>query len=86
MDDISQWIHKDILACKYVAYSCETGDSGTPHLQGYCCFSKNRRLGAMKDLLPRAHWETMKGNINQNEKYCSKQVASSSIPTEIPYV
>lgn len=59
--------------CKAVAFSQETGESGTPHLQGFVCFQNAVRLSTMKLLHPRAHWEIMRGSIQDNERYCSKQ-------------
>lgn len=38
--------------------SKETGDNGTPHLQGAVTFKRSFRLSALKKLAPRAHWET----------------------------
>lgn len=66
VSDISGW---DV---KYAIVGKETGDQGTPHLQGYVVL-KPSRLSAMKKLLPRAHWEVAKGNTDQNVEYCSKQ-------------
>lgn len=51
----------------------ETGDEGTPHLQGYVVFNPKRRFNAVKNSIsPRAHIERAKGNPSQNRKYCSK--------------
>lgn len=47
-------------------------DTGTPHLQGFVVLSHPRSFSGMRSLLPRAHWEDMKGTVEQNEVYCSK--------------
>lgn len=60
------------LPCKYVAYGKETGANGTAHLQGYVVFVANKRLPAVKKILPTAHWEIAKGDTEQNVAYCSK--------------
>lgn len=49
----------------------EEGEEGTPHLQGAVTFTKTYRLKALKELLPRAHWEQMKGG-EAAFTYCKK--------------
>lgn len=51
----------------------ERGESGTDHYQGFILFTKHKRLGAVKQLLPRAHWEVARGTDDDNERYCSKE-------------
>jgi len=58
---------------KYFIVGKEVGDSGTPHLQGYCQFKKQYRLTQVKNLIGgRAHLEVAKGNGSHNRVYCSK--------------
>lgn len=60
--------------CHYMAYSKETGDSGTPHLQGYF---KLKRESSMKSIkathLSRAHLEVMRGTDLENQAYINKE-------------
>ena len=56
----------------YAIIGKEIGDSGTPHLQGYITFDKNKRLSALKSIAPTAHWEMAKGTTEHNIAYCSK--------------
>lgn len=56
----------------YVIVGKETGDSGTPHLQGYIRFPNAVRLSTLKKMFPRAHLEIARGTPEENYKYCSK--------------
>lgn len=58
---------------KYIAFSREVGESGTPHLQGYLSWRTPQRLAACKKLNPRAHFERMRGSFLQNDIYITKQ-------------
>lgn len=58
--------------CQYIVIGKETGESGTPHLQGFLYFENKKSLSQVKRLQPRAHWESAKGNSEQNFDYCSK--------------
>ena len=51
----------------------ERGESGTDHYQGAIIFRTAKRLTGVRALLPRAHWETMRGNWQQNVQYCTKE-------------
>ncbi len=57
---------------QYVLYGKEVGDEGTRHLQGFIVLKTKKRLGGVKSILPRAHWEKMKGTLKSNIEYCSK--------------
>lgn len=48
----------------------EIGENGTPHLQGVITWTRTYRFGALKKLLPKAHWEPAKANDPEN--YCTK--------------
>jgi len=59
--------------CVYQSVGRETApETGTPHLQGYIYFDKNKRLAAVKKLHATAHWEAAKGNVQQNKDYTQK--------------
>ena len=60
------------VECKYIIMGKEEGKEETPHLQGYIQFKNAKRMGGMKDINGRAHWEAAKGNPQQNIEYCSK--------------
>ena len=57
----------------YLLYGRECGEEGTPHLQGYLNLPKKLRLGGLKKLIPRAHFEVAKGSPEQNYTYCTKE-------------
>lgn len=61
-----------LLDYKYLVYGKEIGSSGTPHLQGYIIMKRSYSLLAMKNFIPRAHFEVSLGNSEQNIKYCKK--------------
>lgn len=58
---------------KYIAYEKEVGKEGTPHIQGYLVANNPVRLKSWKAFLRRAHVEVMRGSLDQNEAYCSKE-------------
>lgn len=66
--DWSRWNQVHYAICQL-----ERGENGTIHLQGYVRFGAPTRLGGVREILPRAHWEVAKGNEQQCVAYCSKQ-------------
>lgn len=63
--------HEDI---RYYAYSFEVGEEGTPHLQGYVVVWKKVSIIQLKrTFLRRAHFEVMRGTLEDSKNYCSKQ-------------
>ena len=59
--------------CAILIIGKETGDSGTPHLQGYCEFKNKVRPLEMKLGHGKIHWEKARGSREENEQYCSKE-------------
>ena len=54
-------------------YGREVGESGTPHLQGFVIFKSRQRFSQVKRLLgDRLCLFVMRGTIQQNIEYCSK--------------
>lgn len=58
---------------EYLVFGYETGASGTPHLQGYVCFSSVHRLGAARALVGGGHLEIKRGTPKQASDYCKKE-------------
>lgn len=57
----------------YLVFGYETGESGTPHLQGYIIFAKVKRFNEAKGFLPdRTHLEAKRGSPSQASEYCKK--------------
>lgn len=46
--------------------------TGMLHYQGFCVFAVNKRVSALKKVHATAHWELMKGKLEDSERYCSK--------------
>lgn len=59
---------------EYLVFGRETGDSGTPHLQGYVIFSAAVRLCTVKNRLgsQRFHLEVSRGTPQEASAYCKK--------------
>lgn len=66
----------------YVVYQQETGESGTPHYQGYAEFSRPIRLSGVRHLLASAHWEPRRGTRDQARAYSTKEATRTSGPWE----
>jgi len=62
----------DSTKMKYLVYGRETGENGTPHLQGYVSFIRRRKFNSLKKDMPTAHLEVAKGSPEVNFQYCSK--------------
>lgn len=58
---------------RYLCYGRETGESNTPHYQGYVEFLKPQRFSWIKKRLARAHLEPKKGSRTQARDYCFKE-------------
>ncbi|MEY4433569.1 MAG: Lake Sarah-associated circular virus-28 [Bacteroidota bacterium] len=57
---------------KYLIYGKETGDSGTPHLQGFVSLNVRLRLAQIKNIIGgNPHLETSR-NVNASIQYCKK--------------
>lgn len=57
----------------YLIFGKETGDNGTPHLQGYVSFSQRHTLAQAKHRIgARAHLEQKRGTPEQASNYCKK--------------
>lgn len=50
----------------------ETGELGTPHLQGIIKFNKRKRFTEVKKLITEAHWEPTR-SVSKSIAYCSKE-------------
>lgn len=61
------------VEAKYLVFGKETGESGTPHLQGFVIFPVSTRLAAAKRKVgERAHLEPARGSNQQASEYCKK--------------
>lgn len=68
---------------KAVVCQLETGENGTPHLQGYIEMANSRPLQRIKRLLGgNAHVERRKGSTDQAVNYCKKDDSRTDGPWE----
>lgn len=62
---------------RYLVFGFETGESGTPHLQGFVIFNHSKTLGQAKRAIgPRAHLERARGSNLDASNYCKKGIQS----------
>lgn len=60
--------------CKYAVVGKETGEAGTPHLQGFIILNRSQRLSFVRGRCSlRAHWEIARGTSQQAADYCKKE-------------
>jgi len=68
-----------------VMFEEETGEAkATPHLQGFVCFSTMKSGKQMREMGARTHWSVMKGSVEQNKTYCSKDGSGVTVIGQFP--
>lgn len=60
------------IEASYLVFGREVGESGTPHLQGYCELRKRTAFNKIKKIIPKAHIEPRRGSAKQAADYCKK--------------
>lgn len=60
------------LDIKYLVIGKEVGESGTPHLQGYCEFNNSTSFKSIQKKFFKAHIEIRQGTPVQASDYCKK--------------
>lgn len=60
------------IPCEYIVWGYEVGESGTPHMQGYCELETQQYFTRVKEWIPTAHIEPRRGTQTQAIKYCKK--------------
>lgn len=67
---MEEWLDRGVQG---IGYEREVGSNGTPHLQGFIIMHNKASLTTVKQLNKRLHLERMKGRIDHNITYCSKE-------------
>lgn len=70
-DELKELEGEDIKYSAYGDEKCPT--TGKEHKQAFVCFKNARYFNAVKKMFPTAHIEPMRGKLEDNEKYCSKE-------------
>jgi len=60
------------VMCRYLVFGLETGESGTPHIQGYCQLINRVAFNTLKKLFPKMHIEETRGTPEEASTYCKK--------------
>ena len=60
-----------IEGVEYIVFGRETGESGTPHLQGTVCFQSRKRLQQVVTIIGQAHCSVTRF-LTQSIEYCKK--------------
>jgi len=66
--------------CRYLVFGYETGESGTPHLQGFAQLSRQMTLAKVGKMFP-WHVEVTRGTPDQAAAYCKKDGAIEEFGT-----
>lgn len=67
---------------RYAVYQHEVGENGTEHFQGFVQLDRVQRLSRMISMIPKAHWEVMRGTADQARAYCMKEDSRLDGPWE----
>lgn len=88
---LNNWREEELTAlksfpCAWMVLGKETGDNGTPHIQGACVLGKQIRFTTLKSLpgFRRAHIERMNGSPQDSLRYCSKQDLNPFVKGSLP--
>ncbi len=72
-DDIELFVRNMQHVSRAYVYQMEVGDEFQPHLQIVCQFDRTQRLAYLKtNIDPTAHWEPMRGTVQEAVAYCTK--------------
>ncbi len=71
--------YMESLPLNYIIYQEERGtNTGTTHIQGYMQLTKKVRLGGLRIMFGNWHFEQARGNLEQNQAYCTKLESRST--------
>ena len=71
--DVRAHLSKSNFLVKRAIWGYETGERGTPHLQGYLELNRSLRPSHLRKIFPTAYWYGARGSASQNVQYCIKE-------------
>nr|UOF81907.1 rep protein [Cressdnaviricota sp.]UOF82583.1 rep protein [Cressdnaviricota sp.] len=77
---------KELAQQECYLFQEETGENGTPHLQGILCFKNPMSLSSMKKVNGRCHWEPCRNKIASIQYCCKESTRTGKVFSNFDYL